>query len=483
MNSGNTAISSPAIDQSFTLDETGNFTGFNESGSSVSTLNQTRVHDTVNEITNISQSSGTAWATPNHDASGNMTVIPNVVDSVPESSFTATWDAWNRLIKLADDGDTVASYQYDGNNRRIVVRKYAANSAIEDRHVYFSSGSQALEERVDTASTADTQFVWSLGSVDDLMLRDKGIERLYALNDLRFSIVALANTSGTIVERYDYDGHGVATVLDSAFVERPNGTSHDWQFRYTGKRQDLNTGLYYFRARYFHAQLGRFISRDPLGFADGMSLYRGYFAPKSTDLFGLFQDPQIGDLESQVIVANAWAIVQIQYAHLFVQLRTNSCVVQAPIPQPGMLWGTGFQNQAADGSYVIGVGTMTIPGHDVLPVSDMTISALVHELIHVVDDCNGEGGTCDWIVCLEIRAASGGPQCSSLGEEFSPEWIQCVKDSAIASVTTYFNNNPQCWAGNQDELGYVDGLVNNQFTRCVLSPECVTGGLPDFPEV
>ena len=217
--------------------------------------------------------------------------------------------------------------------------------------------------------------------------------------------------------------------------------------------------------------------------APELSLYRGYFAPKSTDLFGLFQDPQIGDLESQVIVANAWAIVQIQYAHLFVQLRTNSCVVQAPIPQPGMLWGTGFQNQAADGSYVIGVGTMTIPGHDVLPVSDMTISALVHELIHVVDDCNGEGGTCDWIVCLEIRGASGGPQCSSLGEEFSPEWIQCVKDSAIASVTTYFNNNPQCWAGNQDELGYVDGLVNNQFTRCVLSPECVTGGLPDFPEV
>ena len=290
LNSGNTAISSPAIDQSFTLDETGNFTDFNESGSSVSTLNQTRVHDTVNEITNISQSSGTAWATPNHDANGNMTVIPNVVDSVPESSFTATWDAWNRLIKLADDGDTVASYQYDGNNRRIVVQKFAAGSAIEDRHVYYSSASQALEERVDTASTADTQFVWSLGYVDDLMLRDQGIERLYALNDLRFSIVALANTSGTIVERYDYGGHGVATVLDSAFVERPNRTSHDWQFRYTGRRQDLETGLYYFRARCFHAQLGRFISRDPLGFVDGMSLYRAYFVPGGLDSTGLVRE-------------------------------------------------------------------------------------------------------------------------------------------------------------------------------------------------
>ena len=183
LNSGNTAISSPAIDQSFTLDETGNFTGFNESGSSVSTLNQTRVHDTVNEITNISQSSGTAWATPNHDANGNMTVIPNVVDSVPESSFTATWDAWNRLIKLADDGDTVASYQYDGNNRRIVVQKFAAGSAIEVRHVYYSSASQSLEERVNTATTADTQFVWNLGYMDDLILRDRDTSGNGSLNE------------------------------------------------------------------------------------------------------------------------------------------------------------------------------------------------------------------------------------------------------------------------------------------------------------
>jgi len=42
----------------------------------------------------------------------------------------------------------------------------------------------------------------------------------------------------------------------------------------------------YFCARYYHAQLGRFISRDPLGFVDGMSLYRGYFVPRSVDPFG-----------------------------------------------------------------------------------------------------------------------------------------------------------------------------------------------------
>ena len=36
--------------------------------------------------------------------------------------------------------------------------------------------------------------------------------------------------------------------------------------------------LWYFRARYFSDEMGRFISRDPLGYVDGMSLYNGYFA-------------------------------------------------------------------------------------------------------------------------------------------------------------------------------------------------------------
>jgi len=44
----------------------------------------------------------------------------------------------------------------------------------------------------------------------------------------------------------------------------------------------------YFRARYYDPQLGEFISRDPLGYVDGMSLYRGYFVPTNADPFGKF---------------------------------------------------------------------------------------------------------------------------------------------------------------------------------------------------
>ena len=50
-------------------------------------------------------------------------------------------------------------------------------------------------------------------------------------------------------------------------------------YGFTGRRLDTETGLWYFRARYFSDELGRFISRDPLGYdGGGMSLYNGYFA-------------------------------------------------------------------------------------------------------------------------------------------------------------------------------------------------------------
>jgi RHS repeat-associated protein len=58
-------------------------------------------------------------------------------------------------------------------------------------------------------------------------------------------------------------------------------------YLFTGQRYDSETGFYYFRNRYYDPELGRFISRDPLGYVDGMSLYAGYFAPHGLDPLGL----------------------------------------------------------------------------------------------------------------------------------------------------------------------------------------------------
>jgi RHS repeat-associated protein len=53
------------------------------------------------------------------------------------------------------------------------------------------------------------------------------------------------------------------------------------------RTQGTVVGLQYFRARYFDANLGRFIGRDPLKYVDGMSMYSAYFIPNFLDAFGL----------------------------------------------------------------------------------------------------------------------------------------------------------------------------------------------------
>jgi RHS repeat-associated protein len=59
-------------------------------------------------------------------------------------------------------------------------------------------------------------------------------------------------------------------------------------YGHTGRRHDDETGLQYFRERYYDAELGRFASRDPLQYVDGMSMYRGYYVPNGMDPTGLY---------------------------------------------------------------------------------------------------------------------------------------------------------------------------------------------------
>ncbi|NLE38824.1 MAG: RHS repeat-associated core domain-containing protein, partial [Pirellulaceae bacterium] len=51
-------------------------------------------------------------------------------------------------------------------------------------------------------------------------------------------------------------------------------SDYDWEYLYTGRRLDRESGLMYYRNRYYHTVFGRFVTRDPIGYEAGsMSLY------------------------------------------------------------------------------------------------------------------------------------------------------------------------------------------------------------------
>ena len=101
-----------------------------------------------------------------------------------------------------------------------------------------------------------------------------------------FSVEAMTDAAGNLIETYDYDSHGAMSIADAGGAVLSESSVGN-AYGFTGRRLDAESGLYYFRARYFDVGLGRFISRDPLRYVDGVSLYFGYFVPQSTDPTGL----------------------------------------------------------------------------------------------------------------------------------------------------------------------------------------------------
>ena len=104
----------------------------------------------------------------------------------------------------------------------------------------------------------------------------------------QWSVTSLVESNGSVVEVYTYDVFGKRTILNPDGTVRI-GSNYDMVYGYTSRRHEDETGLMYFRARYYDLGTGEFVSRDPLEYVAGMSQYRGYFAPGMVDPFGCLE--------------------------------------------------------------------------------------------------------------------------------------------------------------------------------------------------
>jgi RHS repeat-associated protein len=210
------------------------------------------MYDAVGNRTSSSQSASytyqpynrltsTATATYTYNANGSMTG-----KSEGSTLWRYGYDYENRLVEASTRKQTVR-YRYDALGRRI--QRYFIKGGKDNTKFTYDGQDVVL----DNNDGVITKYQNGLGIDNKLKLTTNGTSK-YFLQDHLGSTTGLTNSSGNITESTSYDSFGNASGTLST------------RYSYTGREYDNFTGLYYYRARFYDAKLGRFISEDPRGF-------------------------------------------------------------------------------------------------------------------------------------------------------------------------------------------------------------------------
>src|SRR3989338_2744824 len=187
-------------------------------------------------------------STYNYDLNGNLT---------QDGTYTYTYDYDNRLVSVIPvaTGIQSATYKYDPFGRRIEKN---INSIITK---YLYDDDQVISE-TDSQGLTQARYIYGAGIDEPIIMIRSGNTYFYHYDGLG-SVVNLTDSSGNVVESYTYDEYG-----------KPNQTSSIGNpYYFTGRELDTETGLYYYRARYYSPLIGRFLQVDPIGYEAGINLY------------------------------------------------------------------------------------------------------------------------------------------------------------------------------------------------------------------
>ncbi len=188
------------------------------------------------------------------------------------------WDHRNRLVAVIDKDVLEAETQrveftYDAFDRRISKAVQAASLNTLTHFVYDRSDVLLDFEDTDGAASPITPVLAQRylhgPAVDQVLAQDDGLGNvIWHLADHLGSVHDLVNSSGAVVNHLTYDSFGNFTAQSNSTIET--------RYRFTGREYDSETGLHFYRARYYDAAIGQFLTEDPLGLAGGDLNLRRY---------------------------------------------------------------------------------------------------------------------------------------------------------------------------------------------------------------
>ena len=191
------------------------------------------------------------------------------------------WDYRNRLVavieKDAGGNETQrVEYTYDAFNRRIskAVDTNPQDAVGGEVTHFVYDGEDVLLEFVDEDGVSganepvlDKRYLHG-PAVDQVLAQEDASGNVqWHLADHLGTIRDLVDNSGTVVNHLTYDSFGNVVAETNPAINT--------RYMFTGREFDQETGLHYYRARYYNSSTGRFLSEDPIGFeAEDFNTYR-----------------------------------------------------------------------------------------------------------------------------------------------------------------------------------------------------------------
>ena len=221
-----------------------------------------------------------------YDTHGNMTSMPHLP--------AMTWDPDDRLQSTARQSVQAGTpattyYTYNSGAERVRKSSYLAASAgvtpartserinlggIEVYREFTADGTVSLaRETLMVADGTQTTAIVETRTAGSDAAPQQQVRYQYG-NHLGSAVLEL-DDAADIVSYEEYFPYG-----STSYQAVASQTDLPKRYRYTGKERDQENDLYYHGARYYAPWLGRWISCDPQGIADGPDLYvYGHDAP------------------------------------------------------------------------------------------------------------------------------------------------------------------------------------------------------------
>jgi RHS repeat-associated protein len=218
----------------------------------------TETYDTADSVNNYPKVNGITYT---YDGNKNLE---------GDGIWTYSYDTENHLTSAVNGVTTVILY-YDPLGRQ--ARK---DAGMSQRFIY-SVGERIADYNV-TSGNLETRYVKG-ASADEVMFQiDVSGNISYLHSDAINSVIATSDGSGAVTNKNGFGPYGETTLLSGSSIG------------YTGQRFDSETGLYYFKARYYSPRLGRFLQPDPIGYtghAQNLYTYVGNSPLRYVDPWGL----------------------------------------------------------------------------------------------------------------------------------------------------------------------------------------------------